>query len=174
MQVDTAFERRYLDLVERNRARLGRICRAWSRTAADAEDLRAEILLQLWRALPGFDGRSSVDTWLYRVALNTAMLAGRGRGRRTDGQARLERETPPPAVDPDAEGRLDTDRRLARLGEAIRALPAADRALITLQLEEAPYAQIAEVLGMSESNVGVRPHRIKTRLGRTLAGEEGR
>lgn len=174
MTADAALERRFLDLVERNRDRIARLCRTWSWGAAEAEDLRSEIVLQLWRSIGSFDGRSSVDTWLYRVALNTAMLAGRQRGRQRDGADRYEQAAPQPDPGPDAGERLDTDRRLERLERAIRGLDPADRALITLHLEELPHAQIAEVLGIGAGNVGVRLHRVRKRLGRLLADEEAR
>ncbi|ANM31100.1 hypothetical protein ABI59_18245 [Acidobacteria bacterium Mor1] len=165
-------ERRYLELIERNRGRIDRLARSWARNPAEREDLRSEILLQLWRSLPGFDGRSGEDTWLFRVTLNVAMLHGRSRSRRERGREELEARapTPPPAVDPGQ--RLDDQDRLERLRQAIAELPPPDRALIALHLEDLPYREIAEITGMNENHIGVRLHRLRAKLSRRLAKQE--
>lgn len=171
---DESHKRRFLDLMERNRGRVERLCRAYARSPADLDDLRSEVWLQLWRALPSFDGRASEDTWLYRVALNTVMLHGRREGTRRRASEALEREPWRPAALAPSAGteRIERQRRLERLQEALRRLDPAQRALVTLHLEELPYRQIAEVTGLSESNVGVRLHRIRTRLKRWLDEDE--
>ncbi len=165
-------ELRYLDLVERNQGRLGRLCRAWSRTRADFDDLRSEVLYQLWRSLPSFDGRAGEDTWLYRVALNVVFQFGRQARRRRDHLERLEREPSPDQHEPPPSAGLEQQERLDRLARAVADLPPADRALVALWLEELPYAQIAEVTGLTESHVGVRLHRITKTLTARLTKEE--
>ena len=165
-------ERRFLNLIESNRARIARICRAWARRRDDFEDLHSEILLQLWRSLPSFDGRAGEDTWLFRVALNTAMLFGRReRGRRN--RLDLFRQSAPASVgDADPRERLEDRDRIERLSAAIAGLEPGDRALVTLQLEDLSYAQIADVTGLGESHVGVRLHRIRKKLAEALAEDE--
>jgi RNA polymerase sigma-70 factor (ECF subfamily) len=167
-------ERRFLDLVERNRGRVERLCRTYARSPADLDDLRSEVWLQLWRSLPSFDGQASEDTWLYRVALNTVLLHGRREGVRRRAAEALGREPSRSPVSVPAVGaeRVDRRRRLERLHEALRRLDPADRALVTLYLEELPYRQIAEITGLTESNVGVRLHRIRERLRRWLDPDE--
>lgn len=166
-------EKRYLELLERNQGRVIRICRAWTRDAADCDDLRAEVHLQLWRALPAFDGRSAEDTWLYRVVLNTAMLHRRREARRREqtGGARAALDEVR-ATGAGATERVEARERLARLRRALTELGVADRALVMLQLEGASYRRIAEITGLEESNVGVRLHRLKKRLARRLAEPE--
>lgn len=163
---EESLEQRFLDLVQRNRGRVERLCRAYARSPADLDDLRSEVWLQLWRALPSFDGRASEDTWLYRVALNTAMLHGRREGTRRLAHEALEREPGAFASPTPGSGEVHLVRRqeLERLQQALRRLDPADRALVALHLEDLPYRQIAEVTGLSESNVGVRLHRIRARL----------
>lgn len=165
-------EPRYLDLIERNQGRIGRLCRAWSRTRADFEDLRSEVLLQLWRSWPSFDERASEDTWLFRVALNVAFQLGRHTRRHKDGLDRLERE--PLAVDHELPPsvRFEHQERLDRLTSAVADLPPLDRALVALWLEELPYGQIAEVTGLTVTHVGVRLHRIRKKLAERVAREE--
>ena len=170
MPSDGRLEPRFLDLIERNQGRIGRLCRAWSRTDADFEDLRSEVHLQLWRSLPGFDARAAEDTWLYRVALNTAMLFGRSersRKQRIESFAQEPQRSSAPAV----HERLEDRERVKCLTRAIGGLDPADRALVTLQLEGLPYRKIAKVTGLSESHVGVRLHRLKKQLVR-LFGEK--
>jgi RNA polymerase sigma-70 factor, ECF subfamily len=165
-------EPRYLDLIERNQGRIGRLCRAWSRTRADFEDLRSEVLLQLWRSWPSFDERASEDTWLFRVALNVAFQLGRHARRHKDGLDRLERESPTQVQESPPSARLEQQERLERLTRAVADLPPLDRALVALWLEELPYGQIADVTGLSVTHVGVRLHRIKKKLAERLAREE--
>lgn len=177
MSIETsasAHEQRFLDLVERNRGRVERLCRAFARSPTDLDDLRSEIWLQLWRALPSFDGRASEDTWLYRVGLNTVMLHGRREGLHRRASEAFEREPWWMTATTPAAGteRMERQRRLERLHRALRRLDPADRALVALYLEELPYRRIAEVTGLSESNVGVRLHRIRERLKRWLDEDE--
>jgi RNA polymerase sigma-70 factor (ECF subfamily) len=131
--VDTsARERRFLELVNANDRRLRRIARGYA--GGDWPDLHQEILLQVWRGLDSFAGRASASTWLYRVALNTALTWRR----RAIPAARVisARETVPEPV-------------------------GIDRAILLLYLEDASYAEIAEVTGLTQGNVGVRLNRLK-------------
>ena len=172
MTSPTDLEQRFLDLMDRNHARIVRICKAWSRNPADFEDLRSEVLLQLWRSLPSFDGRASEDTWLFRVALNVAMLFGRREGGRRSRLDQFRQRAPAPAPAPDPSEGFENRERLERLMSAITSLDPGDRALIALQLENLSYAQIAEVTGLGESHVGVRLHRIRKRLTEAMAENE--
>ena len=168
-------ERRFLGLLERNRDRVERICRSWTAGAADRDDLRAEIHYQLWRSLPSFDGQSSEDTWLFRVALNTALLQARRRDRRRERPVAETVEIAAagePGAAPAAHRHLEEDERRRRLLAAVHALPPVDRTLVTLWLEELPYAEIAEITGLTESHVGVRLHRARKRLAAQLTAGE--
>ncbi|MEM1115094.1 MAG: sigma-70 family RNA polymerase sigma factor [Bacteroidota bacterium] len=145
-----------------------RIARAYTRTPADREDLYQEMLLHTWRALPAFRGDASERTWLTRIALNVALGAVRTRDRR----ATVEAPAAVEAARADARGpAADTAHTdaLDRLYAAIRTLPEVDRALVLLALDERPHAEIADVLGLSVSNVAVRLHRTRARLADRLA-----
>ena len=173
MTTGQQLEARYLDLIGRNRGRIDRLCRAWARTPADRDDLRSEVQLQLWRSLPSFDGRASEDTWLYRVALNVAMLSGRrehGRRKRAEAWESTVQPAPPVRTPPED---VERRERVERLTRAVAGLEPADRALVTMVFEDLPYARIAEVVGITEINVGVRVHRLKKKLARLMTeGEE--
>lgn len=147
-------------LIASNTGRLQRLCRAYSDSPESAADLQQEILLQLWRAWPGFAGRSSAATWLYRVALNTAISQLRCR--------------PPAAVDAPPDDQLSEDpgpqavseqqQAFAALAQALKAFNEVDRALMLLYLEQYSYQEIADVLGLSTNAVGVKVSRLKKRL----------
>lgn len=145
-------EETFASLLAANRRRLQAIARTYARGEAE-QDLLQEILLQLWRSLDGFAGRSSLDTWAYRVALNTAIVWRR--------KARAEpRENRAAAVDESAAASGPRDE-LVILDEFVSGLGPADKALFLLYLEDLTYRQIAEVTGLSESHVGVKLHRLK-------------
>lgn len=141
-----------------------KVARAYTRTAEDCQDLVQEILFQVWRSLPQFQGRASPSTWFYRVALNTAL------GWKRQENSRQARQLSVVEVKDLATPELDCDQQAAereaveRLYAAIRQLPKSDAALILLYLDELSYRQMSEVLGISESNVGVKLNRAKRAL----------
>ena len=145
-----------------------KVARAYTRTAEDCEDLAQDILFQVWRSLPGFQGRSTPSTWFYRVALNTASAWRRGeRRRRVRRQPTFAVDDVPAAGSDGAEQAVQREA-VQRLYAAIRQLPKTDAALVLLYLDDVSYRQMAEILGLSEGNVGVKLHRAKTALGRLL------
>ena len=153
----------FLGWLDRHGPTVLKVARAYTRTAADCQDLAQDILLQLWRSAPGFRGEAGEATWVYRVALNTALGWHRRERRRLAHQRPL----------PDAEGPdcgPDPARREAveRLYAAIRRLPEPDVALVLLHLDGLTYRQMADVLGTSEGNVGVRLTRARKALAELL------
>lgn len=132
----------------------------YARSDADREDLFQEIVLQLWRNYHTYEGKAKVSTWMYRVALNTAISAFRKEKRRpptTDGEAWLP-GLAAPMPDPDfAEKR-------AVLYLAIQSLSDFERAIVLLFLEEHSYEEIATIVGITPNHVGVKLSRIKEKL----------
>lgn len=141
-------------------ATLRRISRAFAQPA-DQHDLMQELMLAVWRARPRFQDRSTVATFVYRVAHNTALTWKRGETRRL-----WRRQT----VESEMALRLQQDKAepeaglLERLYAAIRSLPPVDRSLILLSLDGVAYGEIARLHGLSETNVGARLTRIRQRL----------
>lgn len=127
---------------------------------ADAEDLFQEIILQLWRSWPGFNRQSKVSTWIYRISLNTAITRfRRSRARPILRPLNFDHDNyaePPPQ-------RMDL-QYAPELQVAINTLNKFDRSLLLLYLDDKPYSEIAEILGLSVSNVGVKINRIKKKL----------
>lgn len=148
---------RFTRLVRENRRRLAGIAGSYAR-GEEVEDLTQEILLQLWRSLDSFEGRSSEATWLYRVALNTA-LGWRRRHSRRDAVERPVDATDIAESVPAATA--GGERELTILRRFLETLSPEDRALFLLYLDDVSYREMAEITGLSESHVGVKLHRMK-------------
>lgn len=142
---------------------LVKVVRSFAEGPADQDDLFQEILLQVWSSLPNFREDSKPTTWLYRVAFNTALAWKRGekKHRRRYRSVSISDVAAPSVASAEAE---QNNRIVNQLYAAIRALPPAKRALVVLYLDGFSYREIAEVVGISESNVGVSLNRIKKEL----------
>jgi len=159
--LETRFER----LLEANRASLSRLAFSYTNTSADREDLLQDIAVALWQALPGYRGECSERTFVYRIAHNRA-LSALARRRPHHGAIDKEPVDPVPLVETDIAGRQQS----TRLAEAVRRLPLPYRQVVVLVLEGLEYGEIAEVLGTSESNVGVRLNRARPLLRQMMGG----
>jgi RNA polymerase sigma-70 factor, ECF subfamily len=148
-----------------------KVARAYTLTSDECQDLAQEILLQAWRSLPNFEGKASPATWFYRVALHTAM-----NWHRKD-KPRRSRQQPLVEVQALAPGEIDSAEQaqqretIEQLYSAIHQLPKTDAALVLLYLDELSYREMAEVLGISESNVGVKLSRAKKALSELMKGQ---
>jgi RNA polymerase sigma factor (sigma-70 family) len=127
----------------------------------DKEDLFQDIVLQLWRAFPSFKGNSKVSTWMYRISINNAITRLRKETKR-EKFADLDEEAFHVAVEA-----TEPDENITLMYEAIRKLTKVERALTMLYMEDCSYKEIAEIMGLSESNVGFKLNKIKAKL-RTL------
>ena len=154
-----------------NRNRILRVCHVYSWNSADQDDLYQEILSQIWRGLPGLKEKQFANTWLYRVAINTAISFARKRGVRTDRVVYVEHADLTHTIESRQTTEQNTDDRLATLYNAIYKLSPIEKALVTLFLEDLTYEQIAEATGISASNVGVMLHRAKKKLSGLVAEE---
>jgi RNA polymerase sigma factor (sigma-70 family) len=160
----TAFEERFRELLTANGSSLARLAASYTRSASDRDDLLQEIAMALWRALPRFRGECSERTFLFRIAHNrcVAYLT-----RQRPLVALEEEEIDPRDPQPSAEHRLFQEQQGAMLLGAVRQLPLIYRQVIVLTLEGLSYKEIAQVLGIGESNVGARLTRARQLL-RTL------
>lgn len=154
-------------LVEHQAAVL-KVARAYTLTNEDCQDLVQDILLQVWRSLPQFHGRASPSTWCYRVALNTALGWHRKERHRRARQQPILDVVQLPAVESDGAQQALQREAVERLYVAIRQLPQTDTALVLLYLDDLSYREMAEVLGISESHVGVKLNRAKKALSKLL------
>ena len=149
-------------LLERHRGIVLKVARTYAHGAEDRADLAQEIAVQLWRAWPGYDPARSFSTWMYRIALNTGISFLRGDSLRRRHAVPLD-ERVHEIADERGLGH-ETDERLRILDRFIATLEPLDRALLVLYLEERGTREIAEVLGLGESNVTTKISRLKRRI----------
>jgi RNA polymerase sigma-70 factor (ECF subfamily) len=148
-----------------------KVARAYTLTNDDCQDLAQEILLQAWRSLPQFVGKASPSTWFYRVALQTAMNWHRKDQPRRVRQQSLVAVQVVASEGADSAEQAQQRETVEQLYNAIHQLPKADAALVLLYLDELSYREMAEVLGISESNVGVKLNRAKKAISALMNGQ---
>lgn len=136
-----------------------KIVRAYAFTDMDQDDLFQEITIQVWHSIPAFRMESAVTTWLYRISLNTAIKWVRKERKHYDGNESLDN-----VQHILQENKLPIDERLVWLYEEISKLDEIDRSVTLLLLEGFSYKEMANITGMTESNVGVKINRIKKLL----------
>lgn len=151
-------DRVFQELFAENRGRIQRLCFGYLGPGGEVDDLFQEIMINAWNSLPSFRGDSRASTWLYRVAVNTALVYRRKR-RATEPLPEIVRD---PARG--AQQSLEDEERLAALRAAVATLPDQDRLIITLLLEGVSYKDIAEITGLTVNYVGVKISRIKQTL----------
>lgn len=163
-----ALEERFGELLRANRGALTRLTASYARNASDRDDLLQEIAIALWRALPGFRGECSERTFLFRIAHNRCIthLAKR---RYTVSLDDEESEIEDP--EPSSEAIVADEQQRGRFLAAVRSLPVIHREVLVLFLEGMDYREIAAVVGISESNVGVRLNRARQELKSLLEDE---
>lgn len=165
--VHTMDQSEFVALINEHQGIIHKACRLYADREADREDLFQEIVLQLWRAYPSFRGQSKFTTWMYRIALNTAISGFRKRKRRKPELSISEYELQLADAPRDDE----TEQRLKVMYKAIGKLGKVERAIVLLFLEEHAYKEIGEIVGISENYVAVKMNRIRKKL-RTLMEEE--
>ena len=143
-----------------HKAILFKVVHVYAFEHADRQDLFQEIAIQVWRSVDAFRAESSVPTWMYRVALNTAIAWTRKEGRHQRGKQPLE-AVEALVTTSCSDGR---DPRVEWLYHQIAQLKDVDRSVALLLLDGFSYKEIASVVGLTESNVGVRINRIKSAL----------
>ena len=150
----------FLQLVQDNQRIIYKICNSYCSNASDREDLAQEIIYQLWKSGNSFNADHSFSTWMYRVALNVAISFYR---KKKNGSVISIHEND---IDlPDKASTSDElEENIAQLQQFISELKELDRALMLLYLEAKSYQEIAEILGISETNVATKISRIKETL----------
>ena len=150
-------EKDFLEILSQYNAMLHKICRLYRDHPEDREDLFQEIVFQLWKSYPDYKRDSKVSTWMYRIALNTALASFRKKTTTINYRTQL----------PDFAEELPSDEaalRQERLFAVLKVLNDSEKALIALYFEELSYQQIAEITGINENYVGVKLNRIKTKI----------
>ncbi|MBK9734728.1 MAG: sigma-70 family RNA polymerase sigma factor [Saprospiraceae bacterium] len=149
----------FLQIINANRGLIFKVCNLYCYEQEDKKDLFQEILLQMWKSYSGFRGDSALSTWVYRVAINTAVTyikKNRRTVRQSDEIIHLDI--------PDLLDSEDEEEKTSMLHDAINQLDAIEKSIILLYLEDKSYHEISEITGFSKTNVGVKLNRIKTKL----------
>ena len=154
---DTFFQRLFAE----NRDRVYRLTWLYCSTEPDRQDLFQDIFCQVWRALDSFRAEAKIETWVYRIAINTGINACR---RQKSRRQRFDESKTTQLEQIAAEPSIDIEPDLQKLYACIRQLSRVDQTLIHLYLERLSAAEIAQVLAITPVNVRVRVHRIKNQI----------
>ncbi|WP_276501409.1 RNA polymerase sigma factor [Terrimonas pollutisoli] len=157
-------ENKFIELVNDYRALIFKVCNLYCRDPESCKDLFQEVVLQLWKSYAGFRHESANSTWIYKVALNTAISNLRKENRSLHKKP-LDLEE---LEIPDLSIATDENESRMLLHQAIDRLSEIEKAIILLYLDEKSYDEISEIIGISTSNVGVRLNRIKNKLNKTI------
>jgi RNA polymerase sigma-70 factor (ECF subfamily) len=143
-----------------HRALLFKVIRSYADTEVDRNDLFQEIAIQVYRSVPNFKGNSSVVTWMYRIALNTAIKWLTKEKKHSKNHESIQSDAPVIATNYD----FEYEEKVEWLYKTIKTFEEVERSMSLLLLDGYSYKEIAEIVGISESNVGVKIHRIKKKL----------
>lgn len=149
----------FINLIKKHEGMLYKLSRAYADSREDRQDLYQEMVYQLWKSFQSFKGKSQFSTWMYRVALNTAIAhlnKQKKQGQRLDSDGVFKK-----LFD---EQDAVMDQRVAFLYHQIKQLKQVDRGIILLLLEGKSYEEIARITGFSKTNIGTRINRIKTQF----------
>ncbi|WP_278551648.1 RNA polymerase sigma factor [Elizabethkingia bruuniana] len=151
-------EKDFSKLVKENQGLIIKVARMYTNTPDDQQDLFQEIVLQLWRSYDTFKGNSKISTWMYRVALNTAITLFRKTTRTVKTDELADFHQP---IDDDND---DNQQQISLLYKVIKMLGDIDRAIVMMYLDDMPYKDIAENIGITEVNARVKMNRLKKTL----------
>ncbi|MDZ7693475.1 MAG: sigma-70 family RNA polymerase sigma factor [Balneolaceae bacterium] len=160
-------EDEFAEIVRDNEDRLRHLSRVYANRKGDEKDLFQEMLIQIWKSLPSFEGDAKLSTWIYRLAVNTAISFVRKKQTRKEYGTKYrkdQQENNTHYIDPSSQ----ESTQLHELYEAISELNASEKAIITMYLEDFSYLEIAFVTDISENYVGVKLHRIKKKLSKKI------
>lgn len=150
----------FQEIIERHKGILFKVARVYCRNENDRQDLIQEMMIQIWQSVHKYNDQFKISTWLYRISLNIAISFYRKSTTRANRFTVLsEQMTEIPTED-----KAETEQQLNLLEQFISELKEIDKALVILYLEDKSHAEIAEILGMSVSNVGTKIGRIKENL----------
>jgi RNA polymerase sigma factor (sigma-70 family) len=153
----TSNEKEFADLIREHELLIHKVCRIYGSTVEDREDLFQEIVIQLWNSRLRFRGESKVSTWMYRVAINTA-ISGLRRKKNfitSPGDLPVHIDSPPPGPE---------EEQIRDLYQAIERLNDIEKAIVMLYLEDRSYQEMEDILGVSQGTLRVRMNRIKEKL----------
>lgn len=161
-------EQAFVKQIQEHQNLIHKVCRIYTASEDQHNDLFQEITIQLWKAFPQFRGESKFTTWAYRVALNTAITLYRKKSKTLN---TVEYDTIAYKIDVE-EYNYEEEEQLKLLYKAIHQLGDIEKALIFMYLEDKSYKEIADTLGISEVNARVKMNRVKTKLKQLVNSQE--
>ena len=160
-------EQKFIDLINQHQGLIHKVCFMYEHDRDARNDLFQEIVLQLWKSFHTFRGEAKITTWMYRIALNTAISGYRRQTRhlKTEDLQEMHFNIS------ESQGNDEQEEDLRRLQGAIRQLSDIERAMIMMALEEIPYDEIADTIGITQNNVRVRMNRIREKLKKIMTSQ---
>ena len=154
-------EQAFSEILEENKHKIYRICKIYAVSPIEPQDLFQEVVIQVWKSLPTFKGNSSINTWVYKIAINVCYTS----------KARLEKKNHNPVsldsikfLPAENTPEKDQQEKYLALRECISKLNEVDKSIVVLSLEELPYKEIAVITGMTENHIAVKMKRIRKLL----------
>jgi len=161
-------EKEFLQIIKKNQGIIHKVCNIYCDDQDDRDDLFQEIVAQLWKSFPTFREESKFTTWMYRVALNTAITTFKKTKRRPD-QNRLTYEN---FQVRDENYDTETEEEIKNLHRAVAQLTGVEKSIVLLFLENKKYEEIADITGITQNYVRVKMNRIKKKLKKFMETEE--
>lgn len=152
-------EQEFAKLIKDNQGLIIKVSRLYTNSLEDEQDLFQEIVLQLWRSYDTFKGQSKISTWMYRVALNTAITLFRKKTKSPKTDELMDFHASNYLEDDD-----EKQQQISLLYKVVKMLPQVERAIVMMYLDDLPYRDIAENLGITEVNARVKMNRLKKTL----------
>jgi RNA polymerase sigma-70 factor (ECF subfamily) len=152
-------EKKFEEHISENELLIHKVCRMYAYTEDDRQDLFQEIVIQLWKSFPKFEGRSKFSTWLYRIALNVAIT---GLRKHKDFIDTYEPGKLPQQIDQNTS--YEEEEQLKQLYKAIENLNQVEKAIVMLYMEEKTYEEMEDILGINQGNLRVKMNRIKDKI----------
>jgi RNA polymerase sigma factor (sigma-70 family) len=153
-------EKQFENHIRENELLIYKVCRIYAYTDADRQDLFQEIVIQLWKSYPKFNGQAKFSTWLYRVGINTAISGLR----KQKNFITSYKPASLPVNRSDYNYSETEEERLKQLYVAIEQLNQVEKAIVMLYMEDRPYEEMEDILGISQGTLRVKMNRIKEKL----------
>ncbi|HOY32927.1 MAG TPA: RNA polymerase sigma factor [Bacteroidales bacterium] len=164
-------EEKFRKIVEEQQQRIWNICRHYSRTDEDTQDLQQEVLINVWRSLDSFRGDAALSTWIYRIAVNTSLNYIMKENKRSQFNLTLTQQHFGVLLEDDTKTeKIEKENKLDTIHETINQLNVIDKLLITLSIEKLSTREIADIIGITEPNVRTKLTRIREELRLKIKG----
>jgi len=154
-------EKLFANLFSENRGKIYRLCSAYLIDKTEVDDLFQEVMINVWNNLEKFRGESQINTWVYRIAVNTAFMFNKKTKKTKNLFLRFSPDSQALKNEPDQSKNDQSHEMIKQLHQSINTLTNQDKIIISLVLEGLKYEEIGAITGLTVSNVGVKINRIK-------------